>query len=282
MQFFGSKVYSHPYIPSYLSHRWRRLRHTTLCSTMFLRAVLAAAATTLLNGVVSHSPLLLVFNSWFKKDFFKWTNKPPCSACGARGGNMQGKGGCSPTPEEASAKASRVELYGCKDCGAETRFPRYNDPAKLLETRNVRAVICSSAEDPSPSGPKTENCLFVELVNSFNPTPRLFFPVPGMQVRVGFLGCSPASACLHGCSWSVFASPVIVCGLCRALFNLFSRCTMPARRGGAASLPTASRCCAGQSAWRRGARWTGRTTSGRRSVPMASRCTSPSQRMVVR
>lgn len=54
---------------------------------------------------------------------------------------MEGKGGCGPTPEEASAKASRVELYGCTGCGAETRFPRYNDPAKLLETRNVSTVF---------------------------------------------------------------------------------------------------------------------------------------------
>lgn len=81
--------------------------------------------------------------SWFKKDFFKWTNKPPCSGCGARGGPMQLKGGGTPTPEEAAAKASRVELYVCKDCPAETRFPRYNDPAKLLETRNVRTRYLS-------------------------------------------------------------------------------------------------------------------------------------------
>ncbi|CAN0600944.1 unnamed protein product, partial [Ectocarpus sp. 12 AP-2014] len=72
---------------------------------------------------------------WFKKDFFKWTNKPSCSGCGARGACMQGKGGCAPTSEEASSKASVVELYVCKECGAETRYPRYNDPAKLLETR---------------------------------------------------------------------------------------------------------------------------------------------------
>eukprot|EP00752_Nemacystus_decipiens_P003103 g2874.t1 len=90
------------------------------------------------GGFSEEEGLARALLSWFKKDFFKWTNKPPCSACGARGGNMQGKGECSPTPEEASAKASRVELYVCKDCGAETRFPRYNDPAKLLETRNGR------------------------------------------------------------------------------------------------------------------------------------------------
>lgn len=39
---------------------------------------------------------------------------------------------------EASARASRVEVYQCKDCGERTRFPRYGDPVKLLETRTVR------------------------------------------------------------------------------------------------------------------------------------------------
>lgn len=86
--------------------------------------------------------------SWFKKDFFKWTNKPACSGCGKRGGCMQGKGMCPPTPEDSSFGASRVELYACKECGAETRFPRYNDPAKLLETRNVSAAL-SLAENHS-------------------------------------------------------------------------------------------------------------------------------------
>ncbi|CAN0542187.1 unnamed protein product, partial [Scytosiphon promiscuus] len=73
--------------------------------------------------------------SWFKKDFFKWTNKPPCSACGARGASMESKGVHGPNLGEAAYMASRVEVYKCKDCGARTRFPRYNDPGKLLETR---------------------------------------------------------------------------------------------------------------------------------------------------
>eukprot|EP00903_Cladosiphon_okamuranus_P017573 g16186.t1 len=90
------------------------------------------------GGFSEEEGLARALLSWFKKEFFKWTNKPACSACGARGPSMQAKGQCSPTPEEASAKASMVELYGCKDCGADTRFPRYNDPAKLLETRNGR------------------------------------------------------------------------------------------------------------------------------------------------
>ncbi|CAN0541754.1 unnamed protein product, partial [Ectocarpus sp. 8 AP-2014] len=87
------------------------------------------------GGFSEEEGLARALLSWFKKDFFKWTNKPPCSGCGARGACMQGKGVCAPTPEEASSKASVVELYFCKECGAQTRYPRYNDPAKLLETR---------------------------------------------------------------------------------------------------------------------------------------------------
>lgn len=51
---------------------------------------------------------------------------------------MVGKANGRPNAEETADQASRVELYDCKECGAETRFPRYNNPGKLLETRNVR------------------------------------------------------------------------------------------------------------------------------------------------
>lgn len=50
---------------------------------------------------------------------------------------MENKGVQGPNPEEAAGKASRVEVYRCKECGAQTRFPRYVDAGKLLETRNV-------------------------------------------------------------------------------------------------------------------------------------------------
>lgn len=41
-------------------------------------------------------------------------------------------------PEELYYGASRVELYECTSCHAEFRFPRYNHPLKLLETRTGR------------------------------------------------------------------------------------------------------------------------------------------------
>ncbi|CAL1147241.1 unnamed protein product, partial [Cladocopium goreaui] len=34
--------------------------------------------------------------------------------------------------------AHQVEVAQCSSCGQQTRFPRYNDPAKLLETRTGR------------------------------------------------------------------------------------------------------------------------------------------------
>ncbi|VDK60346.1 unnamed protein product, partial [Cylicostephanus goldi] len=43
----------------------------------------------------------------------------------------------TPTIEERESGANRVEVYNCT-CGKEVRYPRYNDPAKLLETRKGR------------------------------------------------------------------------------------------------------------------------------------------------
>lgn len=74
---------------------------------------------------------LLLF---FKQRFFSWVNQPPCERCG---GSTRLVGSRGPTAEEAAHLASRAEVYAC-GCGAQTAFPRYNDPAKLLETRRGR------------------------------------------------------------------------------------------------------------------------------------------------
>ena len=79
--------------------------------------------------------------NWFKKDFFKWCNKPKCSNpdCTADTSQMNATQTVAPSPEESyNGWAGRTEVYQCKACNNLTRFPRYNDPSKLLETRRGR------------------------------------------------------------------------------------------------------------------------------------------------
>jgi hypothetical protein len=74
--------------------------------------------------------------AWFKFEFFKWTNQPECEHC--KQANTEAIGGTHPSAQEAMYKAGIVELYKCKSCNTITRFPRYNHPGKLLETRRGR------------------------------------------------------------------------------------------------------------------------------------------------
>ncbi|EFC46984.1 peptide N-glycanase [Naegleria gruberi] len=74
--------------------------------------------------------------NWFKSDFFKWVNNPPCDHCQAT--NTNGMGGVAPNASEQQNLAGIVELYSCPNCRQTTRFPRYNYVGKLLETRRGR------------------------------------------------------------------------------------------------------------------------------------------------
>lgn len=74
--------------------------------------------------------------NWFKHSFFKWMNNPPCHACGET--NTRNCGTGSPTAQEQQGNAGVVELYTCPRCSATTRYPRYNDPETLLQTRSGR------------------------------------------------------------------------------------------------------------------------------------------------
>jgi hypothetical protein len=73
---------------------------------------------------------------WFKHEFFTWTNAPRCEHCGST--DTVGIGGTQPNQIEQSYGAGSVEVASCNKCGGVTRFPRYNDPSKLLETRQGR------------------------------------------------------------------------------------------------------------------------------------------------
>lgn len=79
--------------------------------------------------------LVLELLSWFKQDFFSWVDCLPCSRCKGR---TQNSGSLSPTPDDLRWGAQRVENHFCQSCQLSTRFPRYNNPEKLLETRRGR------------------------------------------------------------------------------------------------------------------------------------------------
>lgn len=72
---------------------------------------------------------------WFKQDFFSWVDSLPCSRCGGQTHNM---GSLSPSTEDLRWGAQRVENHFCQTCQLSNRFPRYNNPEKLLETRRGR------------------------------------------------------------------------------------------------------------------------------------------------
>ncbi len=75
---------------------------------------------------------------WFKEDFFTWCDKPKCTKCGSND-RVNNIGGAEPTAVERSeGHASRCELYNCLRCNIQVRFPRYNHPMKLIETRTGR------------------------------------------------------------------------------------------------------------------------------------------------
>lgn len=80
--------------------------------------------------------LLLELLAWFKHSFFSWVDKPRCGDCD--NGETVSLGMTSPTAADLAFGASRVESFECVRCKALTRFPRYNDPGKLLETRRGR------------------------------------------------------------------------------------------------------------------------------------------------
>ena len=95
--------------------------------------------------------LLIQLLQWFKESFFRWMDAPPCSICGA-GTKLIGR--VAPLPEESAHLAGTVESYHCQaGCVQSTRFPRYNDPARLLQTRvgrcgewaNCFTLMCLSA-----------------------------------------------------------------------------------------------------------------------------------------
>ena len=51
---------------------------------------------------------------------------------------MGGKGSGEPNAEDREFHATKIEVYQCNMCQTVTRYPRYNHPVKLFETRTGR------------------------------------------------------------------------------------------------------------------------------------------------
>ncbi|XP_069329406.1 peptide-N(4)-(N-acetyl-beta-glucosaminyl)asparagine amidase isoform X2 [Eulemur rufifrons] len=77
--------------------------------------------------------LLLELLHWFKQEFFHWVNNMLCSKCG--GQTRSRSKSLLPNDDELKWGANNVEDHYCDACQFSNRFPRYNDPEKLLETR---------------------------------------------------------------------------------------------------------------------------------------------------
>lgn len=75
---------------------------------------------------------LKTLTHWFKTEFFTFIHTPKCQCCN---NETKGVGSSFPTLYESKGLASRTEVFKCFKCGAMIRFPRYDLPERLLETR---------------------------------------------------------------------------------------------------------------------------------------------------
>lgn len=141
---------------------------------MTTRAEEAAALSCIIGEnppLAMEDALAMELLSWFKLEFFSWVDQPPCAYCHSSTRLVQM---VQPSPTEAAHLAGRVELYRCSRCQSYTRFPRYNDPIKLLETRrgrcgewaNAFALCCRSAGLDSRLAVDWEDHIWVEYYSS--------------------------------------------------------------------------------------------------------------------
>ena len=126
-------TYTHIHPPVHLSHHLLSA-FDTLSLSLFLYAPVAAV-TDAAARLSFRDQLLKQLLHWYKHDFFTWTNQPKCSQCQS---DTQPIGHAQPTLNERQGRAGIVELYRCSRCSTVVRYPRYNHPLKLLETRSGR------------------------------------------------------------------------------------------------------------------------------------------------
>eukprot|EP00039_Didymoeca_costata_P010367 m.139476 g.139476 ORF g.139476 m.139476 type:complete len:428 (+) comp14801_c0_seq3:217-1500(+) len=102
-------------------------------------------------GLGQRDYLLKELLNWFKTNFFTWVDTLPCQVCGKK---TKTERMLQPTNDDLRFGAQRVEGHLCTEnpSHGHTRFPRYNDPVKLLESRRGRCgewancfVLCAAS-----------------------------------------------------------------------------------------------------------------------------------------
>uniref|UniRef100_A0AC35U300 Thioredoxin domain-containing protein n=1 Tax=Rhabditophanes sp. KR3021 TaxID=114890 RepID=A0AC35U300_9BILA len=96
------------------------------------------------DGVYDEIALVRQLCDWFKQDFFKWSDSPKCHKC-QEPTRLNAFVNGAPTRDEGEDGALTVEIYECRRCQVDVRFPRYNNPIKLLSTRNGRNLEWTNA-----------------------------------------------------------------------------------------------------------------------------------------
>ncbi|VDM33360.1 unnamed protein product [Hydatigera taeniaeformis] len=115
------------------------------------------------TNVGSYS-LLRALLRWFKEDFFTWVQDRVCDKCGSI---MVAKIGPPTEAESVEGSAHIVEIFTCPTSSAhpQQRFPRFNNPAKLLQTKEGKCgewagcfcFILASLRKPGGGDKKTSS-----------------------------------------------------------------------------------------------------------------------------
>eukprot|EP00397_Hematodinium_sp_SG-2012_P010164 GEMP01010272.1.p1 GENE.GEMP01010272.1~~GEMP01010272.1.p1 ORF type:complete len:859 (+),score=185.84 GEMP01010272.1:231-2807(+) len=92
-----------------------------------------------LNGRQMDEVFIREVLNWFKTEFFSWMDAPACPRCPSKTAVVHlTVESPSEKSEEYYWDAHRIETVACRGCGDVLRFPRYNHPLKLLESRSGR------------------------------------------------------------------------------------------------------------------------------------------------
>ncbi|ULU14235.1 hypothetical protein L3Y34_016630 [Caenorhabditis briggsae] len=124
------------FLERFVGYTELRKMHTDEVFKALARSVMPDGISDRLENGEDEKKVLQELLDWFKNDFFTWFDRPTCLKC-TLNCTTEGLNG-TPTKEEKEGGAGRVEVFICNGCNSEMRFPRYNDPSKLLQTRTGR------------------------------------------------------------------------------------------------------------------------------------------------